>query len=71
VDKANIVTGSRRRALKRDKAFTYTNIVIASELPTFLHAFAAGLYAEKPTRRYRDNLLEPPKHFKDIMNHPF
>jgi hypothetical protein len=71
VDKANIVTGSRRRAPKRDEAFAYTNAVIASEPPAFLHAFAAGLYAEKPTRRHRDDLPEPPKHFKDVMNHPF
>jgi hypothetical protein len=71
VDKANIVTGLRRRALKRDKAFAYTNTVIVSELPTFLYAFAAGLYAEKPTRRYRDDLPEPLKHFKDIINYPF
>ncbi|KAJ6094488.1 hypothetical protein N7467_002001 [Penicillium canescens] len=68
LDEANIVSGSRRRSAKRDDAFAYATM---EEPPAFLHAFAAALYAEKPIRRHRDDLPDPPKHWKDVMNHPF
>jgi hypothetical protein len=68
VEEANIVTGPRRRLARRDGAFAYATI---EETPGFLHAFAAALYAEKPMRRHRDNLPDSPKHWKDVMNHPY
>jgi hypothetical protein len=69
VDEANIVTGSRRRTAKRDDAYAYSVMI---EPPAYLHAFAAGLYSEKPiSRRHRDDLPELPKHWKDVMNHLF
>lgn len=67
VDETNIISGSRRRQPKRDDAYSY----VAMEPPAYLHAFAAGLYAEKPTRRHRDDLPELPRNWKDVMNHPF
>ncbi|KAJ5827623.1 hypothetical protein N7447_001845 [Penicillium robsamsonii] len=76
VDVSNILTGSRTRRARRDDDYAYaTTIKIApegEEPPAFLHAFAAGLYAEKPdTRRHRDDLPPPPKHWKEVLNHPF
>ncbi|KAJ5742615.1 uncharacterized protein N7511_011347 [Penicillium nucicola] len=68
LDEANIMSGPRRSLAKRDNAFAYATM---EEPPAFLHAFAAALYAEKPIRRHRDNLPDPPKHWKDVMNHPF
>ncbi|KAJ6061516.1 uncharacterized protein N7446_005636 [Penicillium canescens] len=68
LDEANIMSGPRRRSAKRDDAFAYATM---EEPPAFLHAFAAALYAEKPIRRHRDDLPDPPKHWKDVMNHPF
>ncbi|KAJ5435113.1 hypothetical protein N7491_005708 [Penicillium cf. griseofulvum] len=68
--------GSRTRRARRDDDYAYaTTIKIAlegEEPPAFLHAFAAGLYAEKlDTRCHRDDLLPPPKHWKEVLNHPF
>ena len=69
VEEANIITGPRRRAAKRDDAYAYSTMI---EPPAYLHAFAAGLYSEKPiSRRHRDDLPELPKHWKDVINHPF
>jgi hypothetical protein len=74
VDTGNIISGRRTRRPRRDDDYTayVTTIDEDEEPPAFLHAFAAGLYAEKPdSRRHRDDLPEPPKHWKDVMNHPF
>ncbi|KAJ6030953.1 uncharacterized protein N7446_007597 [Penicillium canescens] len=65
VNEANIVTGSRRRTARYDNAYS------TIEPPAYLHAFAAGLYAEKPIRHHQDDLPELPKHWKDVMNHSF
>ncbi|KAJ5290653.1 uncharacterized protein N7443_010906 [Penicillium atrosanguineum] len=74
VNADNIVSGRRTRRARQDNdyaAYT-TRIDEEEEPPAFLHAFAAGLYAEKPdSRRHRDDLPEPPKHWKDVINHPF
>ncbi|KAJ5746893.1 uncharacterized protein N7511_008589 [Penicillium nucicola] len=59
LDKANIISRPRRRLVKRDDTFAYATI---EEPPAFLYTFAAALYAEKPIRRYRDDLPNPPKY---------
>jgi hypothetical protein len=68
VDTANILEGKRSRRPKQDNIYSsYTTI----EPPQTLHAFAAGLYAEKPERRHRDDLPPLPRHYKDVINHQF
>lgn len=74
IDTGNILSGRRTRRARRDNDFAYatTTTVRDEEPPALLYAFAAGLYAEKPdSRRYRDDLPPPPKHWKDVINHPF
>ncbi|CRL22251.1 Reverse transcriptase, RNA-dependent DNA polymerase [Penicillium camemberti] len=74
VDASNILSGRRTRRARKDDDFAYATTMqpLDEEPPALLHAFAAGLYAEKPDcRRHRDNLPPPPKHWKDVINHPF
>ena len=74
VDASNILSGRRTRRARKDDDFAYATTMqpLDEEPPALLHAFAAGLYAEKPDcRRHRDDLPPPPKHWKDVMNHPF
>ncbi|KAJ5748146.1 uncharacterized protein N7511_009842 [Penicillium nucicola] len=70
IEEGNIISGPRRRQAKRDDAYAYSAIAI-TEPPAYLHAFAAGLYANRPIKRHRDDLPELPKHWKDVINHPF
>ena len=63
VNASNILSGKRTRRAKRDDNFAYATTRVDEEPPALLHAFAAGLYAEKPdARRHRDDLPPPPKH---------
>ena len=75
IDASNILSGRRIRRAKQDDDFAYATTIVQGfdeEPPALLHAFAAGLYAEKPNaRRHRDDLPPLPKHWKDVMNHPF
>ena len=61
------MTRPRRRLARRDDAFAYATTI--EEPPVFPHTFAAALYAEKLIRRHRDDLPDPPKHWKNVMNH--
>ena len=70
VDASHIVTGSRTRKT-RDNRYAYATVSAEDEPPTVLQAFATGLYAEKPQQRHRDDLLPPPRNWKDVMKHPF
>ena len=76
IDASNILSGRRIRKAKQDDDFAYATTIVQGideeEPPALLHAFAAGLYAEKPNaRRHRDDLPPPPKYWKDVINHPF
>ena len=76
IDASNILSRRRIRKAKQDNDFVYATTIVQGideeELPALLYVFAAGLYAEKlNARRYRDNLLLPPKYWKDIINYPF
>ncbi|KAJ5504596.1 hypothetical protein N7463_007470 [Penicillium fimorum] len=73
IDTGNILSGRRRRRARQDEDFAYATTIVQEEEPQpLLHAFAAGLYAEKPeARRHRDDLPPPPKYWRDVMNHPF
>jgi hypothetical protein len=68
IDTANILEGKRSRQPKQDNMYSS---YAAIEPPPILHAFAAGLYAEKPDRRHRDDLPPLPRHYKDVLNHQF
>jgi len=72
VDTSNIISGKRSRRPKADNDYAAHTVIHDEEPPAMLAAFAAGLYAEKPeSRRHRDDLPPLPKHWKDVINHPF
>jgi hypothetical protein len=72
VDTSNIISGGRSSRTRKPKIDRDYAAHLAMEPPSYLAAFAHGLYAEKPEkRRHRDDLPPLPKHWKDVQNHPF